>query len=305
MRIANLLTDLQILADRGKFTDHFVANASGNSVIALDALRVKLGEAMRLPALASRAKAIYESPPLRLDYESVAIEKSVYVGLRAQAAAIDSFVEAILIFLGAFTPVMGSEISVKLPPVSQLSDVILRLEKTEKIFSQALSILDEPTTIKVVGWENGSLWVDLAVGSAAGVALIGGITWAAACAYKKYQEGRLVEKMSEGFGIRNEMLSSLRESVSKAIDSVVEAEASRLDAKHSKGKGDPETIQRLQFCIRQTFDMIKEGTEIHPALMAPEEVKNVFPNMAEMLALPSTQKLLKEHSDGSESPDLS
>lgn len=305
MRIANLLTELQILADRGKFTDHFVTNASGTNIIALDALRVKLGEAMSLPALASRAKAIYESPPLRLDYESVVIEKSVYVGLRAQAAAIDSFIEAILTFLGAFTPVTGSEISVKLPPVSQLSDVILRLEKTEKMFSQALSILEEPTTIKVVGWENGSLWVDLAVGSAAGVALIGGVTWAAACAYKKYQEGRLVEKVSEGFGIRNEMLSSLRESVSKAIDSVVEAEAKRLDAKHSKGKGDPETIQRLQFCIRQTFDMIKEGTEIHPALMAPEEVKNVFPNMAEILALPSTQKLLKEHSDASDSPDLS
>jgi hypothetical protein len=85
-----------------------------------------------------------------------------------------------------------------------------------------------------------------------------------------------------------------------------EAEALRLDAKYSKSEGGAEIIQRIHFCIRQTFGMItKREGEIHPARMAPEEVKNVFPNMAEMLALRLTQKLFKEHPDASDSSDLS
>ena len=133
--------------------------------------------------------------------------------------------------------------------------------------------------------------------------LIGGITWAAACAFKKFQEGKLIEKLSEGIDIKNEALVSMRDSVAFAIESVIQAEAPRLDAKHSKGKGDPETIQRLQYCIRQTYEMIKEGTEIHAALVAPEDVKNVFPNMAEILGLPSAQKLLKEHAEAEQKQD--
>jgi hypothetical protein len=68
-------------------------------------------------------------------------------------------------------------------------------------------------------------------------------------------------------------------------------------------KGDPETIQRLTHCVRSLFEMMQQGTEVHPSLTSPQEVKDVFPNMAEVLGLPSPTKLLKDHSESDEGND--
>jgi hypothetical protein len=301
MRVDDLRFKIAELASKGPLANHFTSERISGTLFyyinELPELRSKLEDAMSLPVLAQMAEKIYTSQPLRFATESVQIESSFSGEFKAIAAKLDLYLRAMLETLDFLARGGEGELAIKLPPVSELSTVVAKLEKLEKVFAQALSILSDPPTLKVAKWEKGSLWIDLLIGSTAGVTLIGGVTWAAACAYKKFQEGRLLEKTSEGLGIKNEVLASLRDGIAFAIEAEIQAEAKRLDEKHSKGKGDPETIKRLQYCIRETFEMIKEGTEIHPALMAPEDVKNVFPNMSEILALPSTQKLLKDHAD--------
>lgn len=303
MRITPLLISIQNLKSLGAFSAHFDSDyKNGNwryTVSNLPQLREKLEAALSIPVVQKIAELLYTSKPLRMAYAEVDIQSSAYPPLKALADKIDVYLESMELLLKSIgaSDSGDAEISVKLSKASNLSEVNIQLESLDQTLTQALSVLPEPPTLRVSRWENGSLWIDLLVGSAAGVMLIGGVTWAAACAFKKFQEGKLIEKASESLGIKNEVLGSLRDGVAFAIETVIQAEAKRLDEKHSKNKGDAETIQRLQHCIRQTFDMIKEGTEIHPALMMPEDVKNVFPNMAELLALPSAQKLLKEHAE--------
>lgn len=302
MRIDHLRAKAGELVSKDPFEDHFASAIVGGNlryfINQLPELRSKLEDAMLVPVLSSMAEKIYTTPPLRIASDTVQVELGFFTEFKSLAATLDVYCRAMLQTLDFLAQGSEGDLAIKLPPISDLSAIVSKLEKLEQVFAQAMSTLPDPPTLKVAKWEKGSLWIDLTVGSAAGVALIGGVTWAAACAYKKYQEGKLLEKMSDGLGIKNEVLASLRDGIAFAIETEIQAEAKRLDEKHSKGKGDPETIERLQYCIRETFEMIKEGTEIHPALMAPEDVKNAFPNMAEILTLPSTQKLLKDHAEG-------
>jgi hypothetical protein len=272
------------------------------SINNLDALRQKIVLAIPLPAVGDLARMIDSSEPLQKLYKNVEIQAQTYSDLLGLAQRIDIYIEAIVgvILSSGVGAEDGNEVSIKLPKASQLSNVVEALSRIDKIFSQAMSVLPESPAVNVKRWENGSLWIDMLVGSASGVVLIGGLTWAAACAFKKYQEGRLLEKMTDSLGLKNDLLAVLRDGVDKAVNEIIDAEAKRLDAKHSKGKGDVETIGRLQFCIRELYEMIRVGTEVHPSLLAPEDVRNVFPNMEEVLGLPSTQKLLTQHGENQE-----
>lgn len=298
---ANLqLMSFRALKEKGDLQGHFDNLVTNRfSIKNLPGLREKIEIAVLLPAISNLAIRMNKSRPLSLAYEDIIVTYADYLALHSLAVKIDNYIDCVIQFLED-QGVDGADeigVSVKLAEASSLFEVNKKIERLDGMLGQALSILAEPSRVTVARWENGSLWIDLLVGSASGVLLIGGITWAAACAFKKYQEGKLIEKASEGMGIKNEVLQSLSDGVSSAIEALIEAEAIRLNEKHSKGKGDPETIGRLKHCIKETFEMIKEGTEIHPALMAPEEVKNVFPNLSETLNLPGIQKLLKAHAE--------
>lgn len=305
MRNELLLQKIRELTAQGSFSGHFESDYVNNSryyrVKRLPQLRDKLEFALQLPVLSKIAEDIFRAPPLRMVFAEVDVSNHVYSKLQEHAYSLDASVGAMgeLLAVIVGTTVIEQTVSIKFKQASNLADVNRQLDRLDQTLTQALSVLPEVPSLSVSRWENGSLWIDLLIGSVAGVVLIGGITSVAASAYKKWQEGVLIRKTSESLGIKNEVLKSLNDQISFAIETLIQAEAKRLDEKHSK-KGDPETIQRLQYAIRQIFEMIKEGTEVHPALMAPENVKNAFPDMADILGLPSSQKLLKDHSESSE-----
>lgn len=304
MRSSQLLSKLKQIQICGSFAGHFkqthrVNGGMLHTVERLSDLRIKVHLATELPVIGPLASEINESQPLQMLYEKVDIEPQTWMTLSSTANKIDVYIEAII---AVITAVSGgspdeNEVSIKIPSANQLGSVTESLSRIDRFLNQAMSILPESPSFTVRRWDNGSLWIDVLVSSVSGVILIGGLAWAAACAFKKYQEGRILEKMTESLGMKNELLGVIRDGVDKAVNEVIDAEARRLDAKHSKAKGEPESIQRLQFCIRELYEMVRSGTEIHPSLLAPEDVKNVFPNMEEILSLPSTQKLLTDQGE--------
>ena len=309
MRLAETHLQLTSFAQRGPLAAHFQQRETrGNyyyEIINPSELRVKLQDGLLLPVVSRKVESILFSDPMRISAKTIGVERDDFYPLRNLAEEIDASVATLLDFISTRLPQTedGIErISVKLGNGQQFSIVAEKVERLEALLSQALSVLDDTPIVHVEGWETGSLWIDLAVGSSAAVFLIGGISWAATCVLKKYQEAKILEKMCEGLSIKNEALRSIQEATDEAIKALVTAEARRLDSKHSKKSGDPETIQRLEHCIRGFFEMIKEGTEIHPSLTAPEDVQNVFPKLGEVLGLESGTKLLNDGDTNHPSP---
>ena len=309
MRTNQLLAELRKVKLLGAFREHFAQENAASSggikasstyvVQRLPELRQKVNMAAPLPVIGSLVLEMNDSAVLQTLYPRIVLDIKTFLELSSLAQRIDAYVDAIIgvIVASGGDNIEENEVSIRLPLATQIASVADSLSRLDRVLNQAMSVLEESPKISVKRWENGSLWVDILVGSISGVVLIGGLAWAAACAFKKYQEGRVLEKLTESLGMKNQVLGVIRDGVDKAVNVVIDAEARRLDEKHSKGKGDPETIKRLQFCISELYDMMRAGTEVHPSLLAPEEVKNLFPNMEEVLSLPSTQKMLKEHSD--------
>ncbi|MBL9115601.1 MAG: hypothetical protein JNJ83_11395 [Verrucomicrobiaceae bacterium] len=263
-------------------------------------LRERLRIALDIPGLDKIAKRIADSKALSMAADSCSLSYSDYTRLKSQAEDLDKMSEVMFNYLKSVYSESLAEphlITIRLPTQDQLGSVSHSIQELDDILSQCLSILDEPSTVRVIGWERGSLWIDIALGAPIAVTCIGALAWSAVCVLKKYRESQLIEKLVEAQNVKNEMLEDLRKTMRDSLNTLISAEARRLDENHSKKKGDPETIQRLTHCVRSLFEMMQQGAEVHPALMAPQEVKDAFPKMDEVLGLPSTTKLLKDHRD--------
>jgi hypothetical protein len=198
----------------------------------------------------------------------------------------DSLVKIVIALNQSLAEITGTtrdnSISVKLPNVNDFDD----LAKTSSIFHTILtqSIINDEIKgqVKIDSVENGSIWLDIYLGSAPALALVGGLAWSAAVVYKKIQEGRIIEEHVKSLKIKNESLMEIKDAQKKAIDLMIEAEANQLYSENFKTADNHEQIERLKHSIKLLSEQIDKGAEIHPALNTPENVTNLFPDMKHM-----------------------
>lgn len=190
-------------------------------------------------------------------------------------------------------------ITLKLPDPRDLDDMINTLKTVQTIFAQNLHNEKIKGVVQIESWETGSFWIDLFVGTQAAVVLVGSIAWAAAVINKKRQEGLIIEEYVKGLKIKNNSLEDIRKGQEEAIQLLIERETHNIQSEHF-GDKDPEQFERLKMAIRTMADLIKRGTEIHPSLTAPEQVKNLFPDTKHLESIESRVKLLDNKKDKSE-----
>jgi hypothetical protein len=198
-------------------------------------------------------------------------------------------------FVAEMAPRQNPEtVSVKLPEERDFTEVIKDLNAINTAITQNV-VNDKISGVVVVkSWQAGSLWIDLYLGSTAAVSLVGGIAWSAAVVRKKWHEGSIMEKIGGSMDIKNETLESIRKGVKEHVRLVVESEAKNL-LEHNFAEGDNhDQIERLKHGIKTFADLIERGAEVHPALQAPESVKNLFPDYTKLDLIESKQKLLEE-----------
>ena len=189
-----------------------------------------------------------------------------------------------------------NQVFVRLSHVENLTELSRQIEILEKALSQ--TILDSKLggKLEVASVDNGSVWLLLIVGTPAAVTFIGGLAWAAAVVFKKAQEGLLVQQHVGSLKIKNEALDQIREAQGKLLNEMVEAEARHLDKETYGEDESPERLKRIQFAIESLQTLIEKGAEIHPALNAPEQVSNLFPNFKNLGLVESKIKQIPERS---------
>ena len=170
-----------------------------------------------------------------------------------------------------------STIYIRMPKIKDLED----LSKKSKLLHAAISqsILDPSIkgNIKVKSYDIGSLWITVTVGSAQAVKLIGGIVWAAAVIRKKKRQFKTFEQHVKCLDIKSDSMEDLKDAQKKQLDLSLKAEANNLVAQFYKGN-DAEKTERIKYSIKQISDLMDKGVEIHPALNAPKEVEDLFPD---------------------------
>ncbi|WP_316826028.1 hypothetical protein [Pedobacter miscanthi] len=196
----------------------------------------------------------------------------------------------------SLTKVIGepaeNSIFIKLPEVRDFNDLSKAADSFQKILSQTIVNEEINGEINIKSVENGSIWLEVALGTTLAVAAIGSLAWAAAVVYKKFQEGRMLSQTVNAKKIQNKTKQDLGDALKVMLDYVVEAEAQHFCEEHY-GQADPEKIERVKFTIKELMAEMDKGAEVHPALSAPENVKNLFPDMKNIIGLASRIKQIE------------
>jgi hypothetical protein len=190
--------------------------------------------------------------------------------------------------------IRDNSVSIKLPNISDFQDLSKVAGNFHTILSQSIINDEIKGQVKIDSVENGSIWLDVYLGSSAALTLVGGIAWSAAVVFKKLQEGRIIEEHVKSLKIKNESLREIKDAQKKAIDLMIDSEANQLYSENFKTDGNNEQIERLKHTIRLLSEQMEKGAEIHPALNAPEKVANLFPDMKHLELVESRIKKLAQ-----------
>jgi hypothetical protein len=185
-----------------------------------------------------------------------------------------------------------NSLSIRLPDILDFEDLSQASKTFHTILSQ--SIIDDEIggLVKITNVENGSIWLEVFVGTTAAVELVGGLAWAAAVVFKKIQEGRLIEEHVKSLKIKNDSLKEIQNKQKEQLAQLVEAEAENL-VNEIFSENKIEKIERIKHSIKLLAEMLEKGAEVHPALNQPESVKNLFPDIKNLQSLETRIKKLE------------
>jgi hypothetical protein len=190
-------------------------------------------------------------------------------------------------------------ISVKMPEPANFEALVKTMSVLQKSITQIIVHKDIEGHLKINNWEHGSFWVDLFLGTQAAVAVVSSIAWSAAVVSKKFNENKILEQAIRAMELKNESLEDVLESQKEMTQLLIENETSSVVNNHYSDS-DPENFERVKSTIKTFAKLIQDGAEIHPSIMAPEEVKNLFPNFQNIDSIASKIKQLEKLPDDSE-----
>lgn len=197
-------------------------------------------------------------------------------------------------FLGVLQQTVPSEdvnsVNIKLPPISDFDELSKVSREIHLGLTQVIYSNDIGGETKIVSVENGSIWFNVFVGASA-ITVIASLAWAAAVIHKKVQEGKLLSEQVRGLKVKNESLEDILKAQKAETDLMIQAEAEHIQSEHFK-TNTPENIERIKKSISIFADLIGKGAEIQPALVAPENVSNLFPDPTNLIGLESKIKKL-------------
>ncbi len=186
-------------------------------------------------------------------------------------------------------------INIKLPNHNSLQDISSDLLTIDKILNQILTHKEINSGYSFKNFDVGSSWICLVIASGLALKFIAGLVWSACVIRKKKIECDILVEHAKTLTIKNESLQDIVDGQKKLLETLTHSEAENLLEENNIGNTDPEFLKRLIYAITQTAELINKGAEIHPALYAPEDSKNLFPDFKNLNLIESKTKLIKDN----------
>ncbi len=199
-----------------------------------------------------------------------------------------NFYKALETVLPAESP---NSINIKLPTVNDFNDLSSYAKDLDTALSQVMYLNEIDSKVKIESVENGSIWLNVLLDTVFAVSVVGGLVWSAAVIYKKILEGRIMDEQLRGLKIRTDSMEDVSKAQKESLLQLVQAEADFINSTTFK-ENVPENIERIKVSIKLFAELLDKGAEVHPAIGAPEEVTNLYPNMKALPTVESKTKLL-------------
>jgi hypothetical protein len=202
--------------------------------------------------------------------------------------------EFITIFKSIINDESEFELHIKLIEHNSLGDLGDELKILDKVINQLITHKKINGTYKFSSFDLGTTWVYIVFSSAPALLIIASAVWSACVIRKKWLEGNLLLENIRQMKIKTESLKDIQETNEKLLRDLTENEAKNILSENDLDDPEHEYKERVIYAIKTLSDLIDKGAEIHPAIMAPEEVKNLFPDFSSLDLIESKTKLLED-----------
>ena len=193
-----------------------------------------------------------------------------------------------------------NSISIKLPQVNDLTELSKYARDLEIIFNQVLTHESINSKVIVQNFDSGSYWIELAINGSIAIHFVGSLAWVAAVISKKIYEINITKEQVKTIELTNTAREEILKGLEKQITTLCEGEAKNLLHQNNIENYDPEFLGRVQLSIKLLANLIFKGAEVHHAISAPEEVRNLFPDYKNIGLLQSSIKQLSGHTNSTE-----
>jgi len=283
----------------GTFTSNRRDGAWVYSGTNLDGLRATLDIVEKIPVLKRYADAANATSLSRRPGDTLEFTNEDFSKLYTATSTVSTLVPTLI---SALNELNGNEkpytIYIKLPDTNDLVSAAQTLVEINKIISQVINHPSIGGHLTLTSWQNGSLWIELAVGSSLAVHTIGKLVNSAALAYREILKNRYLEEQVNAVAVRAASMEDLRVALQKNLQLLIDAEARQLYNGYIAGNkedagNENDQIERIKYSIKTLSELLDKGAEIHPSLLAPQEEQKLFPDMKALPKLLSDIKQLK------------
>jgi len=280
---------LQSILKRLEWKYELHANGQMSKISGLNDIRNVLNDTESLNLFNAITTTLKSSAMFTTSSDTMNIQVGEGQDINSQLTLLKTLIENFLNVLLKTVPEENlNSINIKLPEINDFDELSKVSREIHLALTQVILNDEIKGQTKIVSVENGSIWLNVFVGATA-VTVVASLAWSASVIYKKIQEGRLLEQQVKSLKVKNESLEDVLKAQKAETEMMIQAEAEHISSEHFK-ENVPENIERIKKSIATFADLIGKGAEIHPALIAPENVSNLFPDPTKLINIESKIK---------------
>ncbi len=216
-------------------------------------------------------------------------------------------------FLIAIKPIVPevepNSLVITIPNVSDFDNLSKISHSLQKAIGQVVINNEIQGKVEITSVENGSIIFVVDVGSLQALSLIGSLVTVALSIHYRVLSTRALEAKAKVANVNSERHKRLVEREQEFIELYAEIELDQIRRQYAANQ-DGDYAGRLKNSILLFRELQDKGTEIKPAIKAPEKIKDSFPTKAliesvgQITHLLENQKLITSEDDGSSSLEL-
>ncbi len=178
------------------------------------------------------------------------------------------------VFLGVLNEFIDEQdpysIGVKLPPRLDLEQTADTIRDLDKLLQQALVNSDTEGTITLQGFDRGSEWLEIGLGSTKALTFFSKMVQSY---FRVKEKGIEIEKQREQartMRLGNDLMEGVNKSLTQDFETYRERELDNFLGENN------EQNERIKLSLDLLKTLMDKGAQIQPSLSAPEEIKSSF-----------------------------
>lgn len=171
-----------------------------------------------------------------------------------------------------------NSISVKLPETNDIDDIAKIMAKLQQALDQALVNSFVKGQIKLIGFDRGSNWLEIGLGSMIALQFLSGMIRLIYESRNKEIELEAHREMVRHLKIQNDFKEKVCEGIDAELEEYYTHSLDNLLSLAEIKEPEPEYRKRLGHSLRLLSELISKGLEVHPSLITPKDESERFPD---------------------------